>query len=261
MSTVPGQEEANDGLDTREQTFVSHLKELRDRLIRAILCVVVVIMVLMPIANPLYSWFSRPMMEQMKEVGAQMIATDVASPFFAPFKLVCFISVMISVPYLFYQAWAFIAPGLYRREKRVALPLLLSTIGLFYSGAAFAYFVVFPVIFGFLTATAPDGVTVMTDISKYLDFIIVMFFAFGVAFEMPVATFLLVKSGAISRKDLSAKRPYVVVGVFIIAAVLTPPDPVSQTLMALPMCLLWEAGLLFCKWFIDEEEDEGEQPA
>lgn len=261
MTTSPGQDGADDGLDTREQTFVSHLKELRDRLIRAILCVVVVVLVLMPIANPLYSWFSRPMIEQMEEVGAQMIATDVASPFFAPFKLVCFLAVMISVPYLFYQAWAFIAPGLYRREKRVALPLLLSTIALFYTGAAFAYFVVFPVIFGFLTATAPDGVTVMTDISKYLDFIIVMFFAFGAAFEIPVATFLLVKSGAISRKDLAAKRPYVVVGVFILAALLTPPDPLSQTLMALPMCLLWEAGLLFCKVFIDEEEDEDEQPA
>lgn len=252
-------------LDEREQTFVSHLKELRDRLIRSILCLAIVVLVLMPIANPLYEWVSAPMMEQMSHVGAQMIATEVASPFLAPFKFACFLAVMISIPYLFYQLWAFVAPGLYRHERRLALPLLLSTIGLFYLGAAFAYFAVFPVIFGFLTAAAPEGVTVMTDISKYLDFVIVMFFAFGAAFEIPVVTFMLVKSGVVSRADLVAKRPYVVVGVFIIAAVLTPPDPVSQTLMALPMCLLWEIGLLFCKWFIDEEDDdeddvEGEDP-
>jgi len=247
-------------LDEREQSFVSHLKELRDRLIRSLLCLLIVILILMPIANPLYEWVSAPMMEQMSNVGAQMIATEVASPFLAPFKFACFLAVMISIPYLFYQLWAFVAPGLYRHERRLALPLLVSTIGLFYLGAAFAYFFVFPVIFGFLTASAPEGVTVMTDISKYLDFVIVMFFAFGAAFEIPVVTFMLVKSGVVSRADLVAKRPYVVVVVFVIAAILTPPDPVSQTMMALPMCALWEIGLLFCKWFIDEEdEDEVEE--
>jgi sec-independent protein translocase protein TatC len=159
---------------------------------------------------------------------------------------------------IFSQIYAFVAPGLYRHERHLALPLLASTVGLFYLGAAFAYFAVFPVIFGFLTTAAPEGVTVMTDISKYLDFVIVMFFAFGLAFEIPVATFMLVKMGIATRQDLVEKRPYVVVGVFVVAAILTPPDPVSQTLMAVPMCALWEIGLLFCKWFIEEEEDDEE---
>ena len=215
----------------------------------------------MPLANPLYSWLSRPMMDKMAEVGAQMIATDVASPFLAPFKLVCFMAIMLSVPYIFYQIWAFVGPGLYRHERRLALPLLASTIALFYLGTAFAYFAVFPVIFGFLTAAAPEGVTVMTDISKYLDFVIVMFFAFGAAFEIPVATFLLVRTGITTRRALSSKRPYVIVGVFIVAAILTPPDPVSQTLMAIPMCLLYELGLLFCRLFIKEEDEEEDEPS
>lgn len=245
-----------DDLDPTEQSFVSHLVELRTRLMRAILCVLAVLLVLMPIANPLYSWLSQPMMEKMAAVGAQMIATQVASPFLAPFKLSCFIAVMISVPYIFYQLWAFIAPGLYRHEKRLAFPLLISAIGLFYLGAAFAYFVVFPLIFGFLTAAAPEGVTVMTDISNYLDFVIVMFFAFGLAFEVPVATFLVVRTGIATRQDLAKKRPYIIVGAFVLAAVLTPPDPISQTLMALPICLLFEIGMLFCRLFITDEDEE-----
>jgi sec-independent protein translocase protein TatC len=245
--------------DEREQSFISHLRELRDRLIRCVLCLLIVILVLMPIANSLYEWVAAPMIAQMSEVGAQMIATEVASPFLAPFKFACFMAVMISVPYLFYQLWAFVSPGLYRHERHLALPLLASTVGLFYLGAAFAYFAVFPVIFGFLTTAAHEGVTVMTDISKYLDFVIVMFFAFGLAFEIPVATFMLVKTGVATRQDLVAKRPYVVVGVFVLAAILTPPDPVSQTLMAVPMCALWEIGLLFCKWFIEEEDEEDEE--
>lgn len=246
----------HDDLDATEQSFVSHLAELRTRLMRAILCVLAVLLVLMPVANPLYSWLSQPMMEQMAAVGAQMIATQVASPFLAPFKLSCFIAVMISVPYIFYQLWAFIAPGLYRHEKRLAFPLLISAIALFYLGAAFAYFVVFPLIFGFLTAAAPEGVTVMTDISNYLDFVIVMFFAFGLAFEVPVATFLVVRTGIATRQDLASKRPYIVIGAFVLAAVLTPPDPISQTLMALPICLLFEIGMLFCRLFISDEDEE-----
>lgn len=254
----PDGERPHDGLDSREQSFVTHLTELRDRLIRCVLAVVVGIVVLMPVANPIYTWLSQPMLIHMQEVGAQMIATDVASPFLAPFKLVCFVAVMICVPYIFYQIWAFVAPGLYRAERRIALPILVSAIVLFYLGAAFAYFAVFPVMFGFLTAAAPEGVTVMTDITKYLDFVIVMFFAFGIAFEVPIATYLLVRSGLTTREKLTQMRGYVIVGVFVIAAALTPPDPVSQTLMAIPMCLLWELGLLLCKWFIDEDEDDEE---
>jgi sec-independent protein translocase protein TatC len=163
---------------------------------------------------------------------------------------------MISVPYIFYQLWAFVAPGLYRHEKRLAFPILVSSVALFYLGAAFAYFFVFPLIFGFLTAAAPEGVTVMTDISNYLDFVMVMFFAFGLAFEVPVATFLVVRTGISTRQDLARKRPYIVIGAFVLAALLTPPDPISQTLMALPICLLFELGMLFCRLFISEEEDD-----
>ena len=246
----------HDDLDPTEQTFVSHLAELRTRLMRAILCVLAVLLVLMPLSNQLYSWLSRPMLDKMAAVGAQMIATEVASPFLAPFKLTCFVAVVISVPYIFYQLWAFVAPGLYRHEKRLALPLLMSSIGLFYLGGFFAYYVVFPLIFGFLTAAAPEGVQVMTDISKYLDFVTVMFFAFGIAFEVPVATFLVVRTGISTRQDLAKKRPYIIVGAFVVAAVLTPPDPVSQTLMAIPICILYELGLIFCRIFITEEDEE-----
>jgi len=247
-----------DDLDPTEQSFVSHLAELRTRLMRAIICVLAVLLVLMPLSNQLYAWLSRPMMEKMKAVGAQMIATEVASPFLAPFKLTCFVAVVLCVPYLFYQLWAFVAPGLYRHEKRLAFPLLVSSIALFYLGGLFAYYVVFPLIFGFLTAAAPEGVQVMTDISKYLDFVIVMFFAFGVAFEVPVATFLVVRTGISTRQDLARKRPYIIIGAFVVAAVLTPPDPVSQTLMAIPILVLYELGLLMCRLFItDEDESAG----
>jgi sec-independent protein translocase protein TatC len=245
----------HDDLDPTEQTFVSHLAELRTRLMRAILCVLGVLLVLMPLSNQLYAWLSAPMLDKMAAVGAQMIATEVASPFLAPFKLTCFVAVVISVPYIFYQLWSFVAPGLYRHEKRLAFPLLVSSIGLFYLGGAFAYYIVFPLIFGFLTAAAPEGVQVMTDISKYLDFVVVMFFAFGLAFEVPVATFLVVRTGISTRQDLARKRPYIIVGAFVLAAVLTPPDPVSQTLMAIPICILYELGLLFCRFFISEEDE------
>lgn len=241
-------------LDANEQTFVSHLVELRSRIMRALVCVIGVILVLMPVANSLYEWLSEPLMKQMADIGAQMIATEVASPFLAPFKLTCFVAVIISVPYIFYQLWAFVAPGLYRHEKRLALPLMLSSTLLFYCGIAFAYFAVFPLVFGFFTAAAPQGVTVMTDITKYLDFVLLMFFAFGTAFEVPVATYLVVRTGIATRESLVEKRPYIIVGAFVLAAVLTPPDVISQTLMAVPICLLYELGLLFCKYFIPPEE-------
>lgn len=244
----------NDDLDPTEQSFVSHLAELRTRLIRSVFCVLAVLLVLMPLSNQLYGWLSRPMTEKMKAIGAQMIATEVASPFLAPFKLTCFVAVAVCIPYIFYQLWAFVAPGLYRHEKRLAFPLLVSSIVLFYLGGLFAYYAVFPLIFGFLTATAPEGVQVMTDISKYLDFVIVMFFAFGLAFEVPIATLLVVRTGISTRQDLVRKRPYIIIGAFVVAAVLTPPDPVSQTLMAIPMLLLYELGLLLCRLFVPEEE-------
>ncbi len=249
-----------EGLAANEQSFLSHLIELRTRLMRAVLCVLGVLLVLMPVSNSLYEWLSRPLMQQMAEVGAQMIATDVASPFLAPFKLTCFVAVAICAPYIFYQLWAFIAPGLYRHEKKLALPLLISSTLLFYSGIAFAYFAVFPLVFGFLTTAAPSGVTVMTDISKYLDFVIVMFFAFGTAFEVPVATYLVVKTGISTREALAAKRPYVIVGAFVVAAVLTPPDVISQTMMAIPIWLLYEVGMLFCRILIppDTAEDNSD---
>ena len=242
-----------DALEEGEQSFLSHLIELRNRLMRAVICLVAVLLVLMPVSNTLYEWLSRPLLRQMAEVGAQMIATEVTSPFLAPFKLTCFVSLLISVPYIFYQLWAFIAPGLYLNEKKLVLPLLISSTFLFYCGISFAYFAVFPVVFGFLTTAAPIGVTVMTDISKYLDFVIVMFCAFGAAFEVPVLTFLIVRTGMSTRQALTEMRPYVRVGAFVIGAVLTPPDVISQTMMAVPIWMLYEVGLLFCRIFIPEE--------
>lgn len=252
MTDSPKSTELNSG----EQSFLSHLIELRSRLMRAVIFFLVVLFALMPISNTLYEWLSQPLMQQMAEVGAQMIATEVASPFLAPFKLTCFVAIMVSAPYIFYQLWAFVAPGLYRHEKQLAVPLMISSTVLFYCGIAFAYFAVFPVIFGFFTTAAPVGVTVMTDISKYLDFVIVMFCAFGAAFEVPVATYLVVKMGIITREALVEMRPYIIVAAFVIAAILTPPDVVSQTLMAVPICLLYELGLLFCKYFISDKSDE-----
>jgi len=238
-----------------EQTFISHLIELRSRLLRAILCVVVVLCVLMPFQNPLYEWLSKPLIAQMQRTGAQMIATEGASPFLAPLKLSTFVAVAISVPYILYQIWGFIAPGLYQHERRFAAPLLLSATVLFYSGMAFAYFVIFPRLFAFLTSMAPTGVTVMTDINQYLDFVLKLFFAFGCAFEVPVATFLLVKAGIATRESLAAKRPYVIVGAFIAGALLTP-DVFSQVSLAVPIWLLYEAGLVCCRIFIKPDEDE-----
>jgi sec-independent protein translocase protein TatC len=246
------------GADPTEHSFLSHLLELRDRLLRAVLSIIVVLLALMPFANQVYEYLSKPLLDQIKTTGGQMLATSVVSPFMAPFKLVCFVSVMISAPYLFYQLWAFIAPGLYRHEKRLALPLLVSSTLLFYCGIAFARFVLFPLVFGFLAAIQLEGVSYAPDINEFLDFAILMFFAFGLAFEVPVATFLLVRTGITTRKSLAEKRPYIVVGAFVVAAVLTPPDPISQTLMAVPMWLLYESGMLFCRIFIPEETAESD---
>jgi sec-independent protein translocase protein TatC len=225
-----------------EQPFISHLIELRDRLIRGIVAVLVVFLALFPFSNSIYTYVAQPLMAQLPQ-GSSMIATEVAAPFLTPFRLALVAAVFLAMPYLLYQMWAFVAPGLYRHEKRLAVPLLVSSIILFYLGAAFAYYVVFPLIFAFFIATAPEGVAVMTDISKYLDFVLTLFFAFGLAFEIPIATILLVATGMVTTEQLSGKRPYVIVGAFVIGMFLTPPDVFSQSLLAIPMWMLFEAGI------------------
>ncbi|OOG22968.1 twin arginine-targeting protein translocase TatC [Thioalkalivibrio denitrificans] len=229
-----------------EGTLLSHLFELRNRLLRIVLAILVVFLLLFPFANQIYTLLAGPLMVHLPE-GSSMIAIEVAAPFLIPFKLVLLLAVVLTIPYLLYQIWGFVAPGLYRHEKRMAVPLVISSTLLFYAGMAFAYFVVFPLIFAFFTSTAPEGVAVMTDIARYLDFVIMLFIAFGIAFEMPVATILLVSMGATTPEKLAAKRPYVIIGVFVVGMVLTPPDIISQTLLALPMWLLFEVGLVLSR--------------
>jgi sec-independent protein translocase protein TatC len=228
------------------ETLLSHLIELRDRILRMFLAIFVVFLVLFPFANQIYTFLAKPLMVHLPE-GTSMIAIEVAAPFLIPFKLVLLLAVVLAIPYILYQFWAFIAPGLYKHEKRLAMPLVVSSTLLFYLGMAFAYFVVFPLIFAFFTATAPEGVAVMTDISRYLDFVIMLFIAFGIAFEVPIATILLVSMGATTPDKLARKRPYVIVGTFVIGMILTPPDIISQTLLALPRWVLFEIGLLLSR--------------
>jgi sec-independent protein translocase protein TatC len=237
------------------QSFISHLIEFRNRLLKAVLCVLAVFLGLASYANEIYSLLAGPLLEHMPK-NSTMIAIDVASPFFTPFKLVLIVSAFISVPFILYQFWAFVAPGLYKRERSKILPLLVASTLLFYMGVAFAYFVVFPLVFGFLTAAAPDGVAVMTDIAKYLDFVLSLFFAFGVCFEVPIFTIVLVWAGLATPADLADKRPYVIVGAFIIGAVLTPPDALSQTLLAVPMWMLFELGLLCSRFFAPKPDSD-----
>jgi sec-independent protein translocase protein TatC len=194
-------------------------------------------------SKDIYSLLAHPLMKQLP-AGSTMIATEVAAPFFAPFKLTLIVAIFLSIPYVLYQVWAFVAPGLYRHERRLVLPLLISSSLLFYAGVAFAYFVVFPLMFKFFTATAPEGVTVMTDISRYLDFVLTMFLAFGFSFEVPIATLLLIHTGVVTLESLVAKRPYIIVGAFVVGMVLTPPDVISQILLAVPLWLLFELGIL-----------------
>lgn len=232
-------ERAADG----ERPLVAHLLELRSRIMRGLVGLFIVLLALLPFANKLYAWLAVPLLDKLPE-GGQLIATQVASPFFAPMKLAFFAALMIAMPWLLYQAWAFVAPGLYRREKKLALPLLGSALALFYAGCAFAYFLVLPTVFSFLTKVTPDGVAMMTDISAYLDFVLVLFLAFGLSFELPVALVILVLLGWVTPAQLREGRGYAVVGIFVIAAVMTPPDVVSQLMLAIPMCLLYEAGIL-----------------
>jgi sec-independent protein translocase protein TatC len=224
--------------------LVAHLTELRDRLLRAILAVLVVFIGLFPFANEIYAFVSEPLRAILPE-GATMIATEVASPFLTPFKLTLFTAIFIAIPYVLYQAWSFIAPGMYRHEKKLAIPLLVSSVGLFYLGAAFAYFVVFPLIFAFFTSVGPADITIMTDINRYLDFVLKLFFAFGIAFEIPIAAVLMIWAGIISADNLARKRPYIIVGCFVFGMLLTPPDIISQSLLAIPMWILFEFGIFF----------------
>ena len=239
-----------------EQTLFSHLVELRSRLLRAVLAVLGVFVLLVPFANRLYSWLAQPLLAKLP-AGAQMVAIDVASPFFAPIKLAFVVALMIAIPMVLYQLWAFVAPGLYRNERRLAVPLLVSATLLFYIGVAFAYFLVMPVVFGFLTGIAPTGVAVMTDISRYLDFVLVLFLAFGFSFEVPVAVVILVLLGWVDVAQLREARAYVIVGAFVVAAIITPPDVVSQLMLAIPMALLYEVGLLVSAAMVRRRLREG----
>lgn len=224
--------------------LIAHLTELRSRLLRCVIAVLVIFACLFYFSQEIYALVAAPLRAQLP-AGASMIATGVATPFLTPFKLTLVISLFAAVPYILAQIWGFIAPGLYQHEKRIALPLLASSVLLFYGGMAFAYFVVFPIMFGFFSAVTPEGVDMMTDINQYLDFVLTIFFAFGVAFEIPVATFLLVWAGVVEVATLRKSRPYVVVGCFVIGMILTPPDIFSQTLLAIPMWFLFELGLIF----------------
>lgn len=237
----------------REQPFIAHLVELRNRLLRAVAAVLVVFVALVPFANRLYSLLAAPLLAKLPQ-GTQMVAIDVATPFLTPIKLAFFAAIVVAMPYLLFQAWAFVAPGLYRHEKRLATPLLVSAIVLFYVGCAFAYFLVMPVVFGFLTATVPEGVAMMTDISHYLDFVLVLFLAFGLCFQVPVAVVILVILGVATPATLVRSRPYVIVGAFVVGAVLTPPDVLSQVMLAVPMCLLYEIGILAARAITRDRE-------
>lgn len=234
-------------VDDTEQPLIGHLLELRQRLLHVVIFIVVLFVPLYYFANELYLFVASPLMAYLP-ASSGMIATEVAAPFLTPLKLALTSAFIVAMPYVLYQLWSFIAPGLYRREKRFAIPVMISSIILFYCGVGFAYYAVMPLIFQFTTAVVPEGVAVMTDISRYLEFILKLFFAFGFTFEIPIATMLLVRSGATTVDSLKHKRPYFLVGCFIAGMLLTPPDVVSQILLAIPMYLLYEVGLFLSAW-------------
>ncbi len=241
--------------DEKEQSLMDHLIELRDRLLHMVLAILIVFISLFAFSEDIFTIAAQPLLSLMPE-GTSMIATGVTSPFLVPFKLVLLLSVLLTIPYLLHQIWAFIAPGLYLHEKRMATPLLVSSVVLFYCGIAFAYFVIFPILFGFFIGIAPEGVAVMTDIGQYLDFIIAIFLAFGIAFEVPVATFILIAAGVTTADKLGKKRPYIIIGAFVIGMFLTPPDVISQSLLAVPIWLLFELGLIASRLFLKTEAEE-----
>lgn len=229
-----------------EGSLISHLVELRNRLLRAVIAVFIMFIPCAIFSDELFTLVALPLMEKMPE-GTSMIATSVVAPFMAPLKLALLCGLFLAMPYVLYQAWAFVAPGLYRHEKKFAIPLVLSSIVLFYAGVAFAYFIVFPLMFAFLTSAAPLGVQVMTDMSNYLDFVLLLFFAFGIAFEIPIATVLLAATGMVKIETMTKNRGYVILGIFIVAAFLTPPDAISQSFMAIPMYILYEGGIVMAR--------------
>lgn len=241
-----------------EQSLMSHLLELRARILRCIICVVVVFLALLYFSNDIYRIVANPLVSQLPK-GSIMIATDIAAPFFTPIKLTAIIALFVSIPYILYQVWAFVAPALYQQEKRLVLPLVISSTTLFYLGIAFAYFVVFPLAFYFFINSAPADVAINTDITKYLDFVMTLFMVFGISFEVPVAIVLLCWAGVTSPQNLKKKRPYIIVGVFAIAMFLTPPDVFSQTLLAIPMCLLFEIGVFFAQFYRPRQTDDESQ--
>ena len=246
-------------IEDQPKPLVAHLTELRDKLLRSLLAILVVFICLFAFANEIYAFVSEPLRAILPE-GASMIATDVASPFLTPFKLTMVASVFLAIPYVLYQLWSFIAPGMYRHEKRLAIPLLVSSVALFYAGAAFAYYVVFPLIFAFFTSVGPTDVTIMTDINRYLDFVLKLFFAFGLAFEIPIAVILSIWAGITTPDNLIKKRPYIIVGCFVFAMLLTPPDVISQALLAFPMWMLFEVGVFFGRMIQKKQSSENNEP-
>ncbi|ODU29992.1 MAG: twin arginine-targeting protein translocase TatC [Thiobacillus sp. SCN 62-729] len=226
-----------------EDTFISHLIEMRDRLLRAVLAVVIIFVCLFPWAQDIYALLARPLLAALPK-GGQMIATEITTPFFVPMKVTMMAAFLLALPWVFYQAWAFVAPGLYQHEKRLGVPLVIASVILFLTGMAFAYFLVFPLVFHFIVSVTPTGVAVMTDIGKYLDFVLTMFMAFGITFEVPIAVVLLVKMGMVSVAKLREIRPYVIVGAFVIGAIFTPPDVISQFMLATPLWVLYELGII-----------------
>ena len=234
-------------MSENEESFMSHLIELRDRLIRALLSILIIFLCLFPWAKELYALLAQPLLDSLPK-GGQMIATDVVGVFLVPMKVALMVAFLIALPYVLYQAWAFVAPGLYAHEKRLALPLVAASVFLFFVGMAFAYFLVFPTVFGFMANIAPDGVAWMTDIEKYLSFVMSTFLAFGVTFEVPVVVVVLVRMGVVSLATLKEWRPYVIVGAFVVGAIFTPPDVVSQLLLAIPLCLLYELGMVLARF-------------
>lgn len=247
-----------ESLEDNPQPLVAHLTELRDRLLRAMLSVLVIFICLFPFSNEIYTFISEPLRALLPE-GSSMIATEVASPFLTPFKLTLVMSIFVAIPVILYQIWSFVAPGMYRQEKRIAFPLLASSVLLFYAGASFAYFVVFPLIFAFFTSVGPTDVAVMTDINRYLDFVLKLFFAFGIAFEIPIAAVILIWSGITTPDALAKKRPYIIVGCFIFGMLLTPPDVISQSLLAVPMWMLFEVGVFFGR-IIEKRRESSNEP-
>jgi sec-independent protein translocase protein TatC len=241
-----------------QENFISHLIELRDRLLRMAIAWIVLFVCLFPFANKLYTFLAHPLLSKLPK-GGQMIATEVVTPFFVPIKVAMMTAFLGALPYILYQAWSFVAPGLYGHEKRLILPLVVASVVLFFLGMSFAYFMVFPVVFGFIIGVAPQGVAVMTDINKYLDFVITMFLAFGVTFEVPIVVIVLAMTGVVEVAKLKESRPYVIVGAFVIGAIFTPPDVVSQSMLAVPLWLLFELGVLVAGWMVKNKRKRAEE--